>query len=51
MKRKETTPGGSAGVHVVPEWSTDKDRPTKRHGIEEMVSSRDTSSDTSTGPR
>jgi hypothetical protein len=36
------------GVDVVPEWSTDEDRPAKRHGIEEMVSSRDTSSDTST---
>ena len=33
--------------YVVPEWSTEKDRPVKKHGIEEMVSSRDTSSDTS----
>jgi hypothetical protein len=49
MKRKGTTPGSSVEEYVVPEWSTDEDRPTKRHGIEDMVSSRDTSSDTSKG--
>jgi hypothetical protein len=37
------------GEYVVPEWSTDEDRPTKRCGIEDMVSSRDTNSDTSMG--
>jgi hypothetical protein len=47
MKIKETTPNGSVRVDVVPEWSTDEDRPAKGHGKEEMVSSRDTSSDTS----
>jgi hypothetical protein len=35
-------------VHAVPEWSIDEDRPTKRHGIEDMVSSRDISSDANT---
>jgi len=33
MKRKETTPGGSAKEYVVPEWSIDEYRPMKRHGI------------------
>jgi hypothetical protein len=47
MKRKEITPSGSVGVDVVPKWSADEGRPMKRHGVEEMVSSRDTSSETS----
>jgi hypothetical protein len=45
MKRKETTPSGSVGEYVLPEWITNEDRPTKRRGIEDMVSSRDTSGD------
>jgi hypothetical protein len=45
MKRKENTSSDSVGVDVVPEWSTNDDRPEKRCGIEEMVSSRDTNSD------
>jgi hypothetical protein len=32
----------------MPKWITDKDRISKRHGIEEMVSGRDTSSDSIT---
>jgi hypothetical protein len=48
MKRKETKPSGSAGVDVVTKWRIDEDRTAKRRGIEEMVSNRDTSSDTST---
>jgi hypothetical protein len=47
MKRKGTKPSGSVGVHAVPEWSTNEHRLVKRHGIEEMVSNRDMSSDTS----
>jgi hypothetical protein len=34
-------------VHYVPEWSTNEDRPTKRHGIEEMVSNSDIITDLS----
>jgi hypothetical protein len=49
MKRKETTPGGSVEEYVVPERSTYEDRPTKRHGIEDRVSSGDTSSSSSSG--
>jgi hypothetical protein len=44
MKRKETTPGGSAGESVVPERSTDEDRSVKRHDIRSRVSSEDTRS-------
>jgi hypothetical protein len=51
MKRKETTPGGSAKECVVPERSTDEDRPTKRCDIESRVSSGDTSSSGSRGPK
>jgi hypothetical protein len=47
MKRQETTPSGSAKVDTVIEWSTCEDRPTKRRCVEEMVSGRDTNSDTS----
>jgi hypothetical protein len=43
MKRKETAPSGREKEYVVPEWSTYEDRPTKRHGIENRVSNRDTS--------
>jgi len=43
MKRKETTPGGSVEEYAMREWSTNEDRPTKRHDIEDMVSSGDTS--------
>jgi hypothetical protein len=49
MKRKEITPRGSAGECVVPERSIDEDRPTKRCGIEDRVSSGDT--DSSSGPK
>jgi hypothetical protein len=48
MKRNEIAPRDSAGVYVMPAWIMDEDRPAKRHGIEEMVSSGDASSDTST---
>jgi hypothetical protein len=47
MKRKETTTCGSTKECDVLERSTDEDRPTKRHGIEDMVSSGDTSSSSS----
>jgi hypothetical protein len=48
IKRKETALGGCGGENFLLEWRTDDDMPSKRHGIEEMVSSRDISSDTST---
>jgi hypothetical protein len=47
MKRKGTAPGGSVEEYVVPEWSTDEDRPVKRHGIEDRVFNGDTNSDIS----
>jgi hypothetical protein len=46
MKRKEISPCGSVREYVVLEWSTYEDRPAKRRGKEEMVSSRDTNSKT-----
>jgi hypothetical protein len=49
MKQNETTPGGSVGECVVPERSTNKDRPMKRRGIESRVLSGDTSSSGSKG--
>jgi hypothetical protein len=48
IEEKRTTPCGSAKEYVVPKWIINEDRPAKRCGIEDMVSSMDTSSDTST---
>jgi hypothetical protein len=47
MKRKETIPCGIKKECDVLERSTDEDRPTKRHGIEDRVSSGDTNSSSS----
>jgi len=49
MKRKGTALGSSVEEYVVLEWSKYEDRPTKRHGIEDMLSSGDTNSNTSMG--
>jgi hypothetical protein len=48
MKRKEIAPSGSGGVDSMMEWSIEENRTKKRCGIEDIMSSRDTSSDTST---
>jgi hypothetical protein len=47
MKRKETTPSGSAKEYVVLKWSTTEDMPVKRCDTKDRVSCGDTSSDTS----
>jgi hypothetical protein len=48
MNRKETKPSGSVKDDYAIVWRIDEDTPMRKCGMEEMVSSRDTISDTST---
>jgi hypothetical protein len=47
MKIKGTVLGSTMEEYVVPKWSTDEDRPMKRHGIKDKVSRGDISSSSS----